>query len=106
MDFQMLADEIGLDYEDFFELAELFVSTAGSDINKLEAAYDKEDNNAMSDAAHSLKGASANLGFSEIATVAAYIEQNSTINKTDNIEKKIIELKEMLEAINQLINSN
>ena len=104
MDFQTLADDLSLDYEDFIELAELFVSTASSDINKLEEAYSKKDSNGMSEASHSLKGASANLGFTEIATVANYIEQNTT-KETDNIEKKIKELKKMVETINQQVNS-
>ncbi len=105
MDFQILADDLCLDYEDFIELAELFVSTAYSDINKIEEACSKKDSSGMSEASHSLKGASANLGFTEISTIANYIEQNTT-NEIDNIEKKIKELKKLIEAINQQVNSN
>jgi len=74
MNFEKLAGEIGFEKEDYLGLIELFISTTTSDIDKLKTAINKRDFNMAERAAHSIKGAAASLGLSDISNEAKKLE--------------------------------
>ena len=66
MDITHLSERLGLERDEFLELVELFLETGASDLGRLEASLQKENLEGVVKSSHSIKGASGNLGFTEI----------------------------------------
>jgi len=77
MDFRKMAEGLGLGYLEFLDLLGLFVSTGRHDLEQLREALETEHFPGVAAAAHSITGASGNLGFTEIAAVAKGVELNA-----------------------------
>ncbi len=99
MKFSEMAETIGLDEQDFREMAELFVSVGAADLDKLREAYAARNSEGVVMSAHSLKGASANLGFSDIYEIARRVEADARAQKLDGAGEAIGELERKLAAI-------
>jgi len=80
MDSKAMARSIGLEEEEFCEVLMLFVEVSVSDLQNLESGLEKEDAARVSDAAHSIKGAALNLGFTDISDIAKDVEINARQN--------------------------
>ncbi len=96
MDFKEIASSLGLDKDDLIELLEIFLTTSFADIEKIETGLKENNAEKVARAAHSIKGASANLGFHEISSRSRDVEMAARdgslagINKyTDNILKEL-----------------
>ncbi|MCG8619304.1 MAG: Hpt domain-containing protein [Desulfobacterales bacterium] len=74
MDFGEMASRLGIDREDFTELVELFITTTRSDMDKILGAMAGDNPADAAAAAHSIKGAAANLGFEDMADLAKTME--------------------------------
>jgi HPt (histidine-containing phosphotransfer) domain-containing protein len=74
MDLTQLAQKLGLDKEECVEIVDLFIETTLSDLDILEGAIQTRDFALAVQSSHSIKGASANLGFDEISSVAEGVE--------------------------------
>ncbi|MCD6569677.1 MAG: Hpt domain-containing protein [Deltaproteobacteria bacterium] len=101
MDFTELAQKIGLEDDEFLELVELFMETCASDISRLQVAIDQGDTQQVVEAAHSIKGASANLGFMEISSVAKEMEQNARDDSLDGAAEAVETIKKGLDLIKE-----
>ena len=102
MDFTANAEKLGLDLDEYKELAELFVEAEATEIEELQTAIDDADWETAAGIAHSIKGAAGNMNFMEIYQLALSIEEriksgngNTTAELADQIQIQI-----------QLINSN
>ncbi|MBF0232437.1 MAG: Hpt domain-containing protein, partial [Desulfamplus sp.] len=93
MDFKKMASEIGIEEEDFIELAEMLVDVSLNDLANFEEGIESGNlkNAAMS--AHSIKGASANLGFKDVTSAAAELEKSAKSEELSQIEKYITIIK-------------
>jgi len=72
-----LAENLGLEEDEFLEMLDLFVEVSISDLSRLKAAFEKGEEEEVVEASHSIKGAAINLGLDEIAEVAEGIETNA-----------------------------
>ncbi len=106
MDFKELGANLGLEEDEFLELVELFLSSAASDIDKLKKACEDKDVNQVADSAHSLKGSSGNLGFTEFSAIAKAIEDGARKNNIDELDTTLIELKKQLTHISDCLKNN
>ena len=70
MDIKALAENLGLEEDEYLELADLLVETGLVDLSIMESALEGGDADAAAKAAHSLKGASGNLGIMDIYELA------------------------------------
>ncbi len=77
MNFSELAENVSLDEDEFLELVQLFVETSASDLERLQSAIDGRHAQQAVEAAHSLKGAAANLGFTEIYDLDRAMEEKA-----------------------------
>jgi HPt (histidine-containing phosphotransfer) domain-containing protein len=100
MEFKNMAAELGLEYEEFLELVELFILTAKNDIAILESACQTQQARLAAEAAHSLKGAASNLGFTTLYDTARVIEEKARGNHLQGIQPAVETLKQELSAIN------
>ena len=105
MDLTKLAEDLGFEQNEFMEIAELFVETAASDIDKLQSAFDERNVREVSEAAHSIKGASGSLGFQEIYEIAKMIEVRARESSLDGDQDALQSLNEKLGELAEILSS-
>ncbi|MGB3573433.1 MAG: Hpt domain-containing protein [Phormidesmis sp.] len=74
-DWQQLRQLAGEDSEFESELLDIFLQDAQDSLQKLESAIASKSIQVVEEVAHSLRGASANVGASALAAVALQLEQ-------------------------------
>ncbi len=99
MDLKALGERLGLDEDEFMEIVEIFIDTADEDIQKLEAANIAKNCEAVSEAAHSLKGSAGNLGFTELSEISAIVESGARKNDIEGLSDRLPVLTEKLNEI-------
>ncbi len=106
MNFKELASNLGLDEEDIIELVGIFITTSYTDIEKITLGLKDKNAETVSQAAHSIKGAGANLGLIDISSVAKEIEMAAKDDKLTDLEKKAGYIIEQLKKIERLIETD
>jgi HPt (histidine-containing phosphotransfer) domain-containing protein len=94
MNFGELSSNLGLEEEEYKDLFELFIETSMEDLNKLWFAIDIASTEKVVRIAHSLKGASLNLGlneFEEIAKAIGKTARDGQLEKTAQLAKTLQE---------------
>ena len=99
MNIKELAENLGLEEDEYLELLELFLDTGMTDIEKLRSAIEEGNAEEAAQAAHSLKGASGNLGLMEIYDVALKSEEEARNNSLDGLVDSAQTLKEQLDSL-------
>ena len=106
MNFRKLAEDLGLEEENYMELIELFIDVGMSDLDRLQSAIEEGDAEKAARAAHSLKGAAGNLGLRELSETAKEIEEGArndqlggTADAAQILKKK---LDSLVEAVKRL----
>ncbi len=89
MDLNELTERLGLDVEDIRELLELYVETTTSDLAQLKGAIETKDAELAHAKAHSIKGASGNLGLDEMYELAKEIDDRARVNSLDGLEEMV-----------------
>jgi HPt (histidine-containing phosphotransfer) domain-containing protein len=89
MNCKELAENLGLEEEEYLELLELFVETTASNLDKLQSGLADGDSGEVSEAAHTIKGSSANLGLKEIAESAKGIEERARQNDLQGVAEAL-----------------
>ena len=98
MELEKLAKRLGLDVEDIQELFELYVETTTSDLAELKGAIEAKNTQLAHAKAHSIKGASGNLGLDEMYELAKDIDDHARVNSLDG-------LNEMIQVLEEIFNS-
>ena len=99
MEFEKLAKRLGLDVEDIKELLELYVETTTSDLAELKGAIKAKDAELAHAKAHSIKGASGNLGLDEMYELAKEIDNLARVNSLDGVKDMVQVLQEKFNSI-------
>ena len=99
MNFKQLADNIGFGEEDFLELVELFLETGLADLDEMDEALRQKDPRKVMMAAHSLKGAAVNLGFTEIYEVAKVVEKDADAGRINGAEARVADMRNLFEQM-------
>lgn len=99
MNFKELADKIGLEEEDYRELVELFLETGRADYDQLRSANAAGDNEQVARSAHTISGASGNLGLMNVHEVAKHIELSAMDNNLDAVGGDIDTLQGFFDEI-------
>ena len=85
-DWQQLRQLAGGDIEFEVELLEIFLADAEDSLRQLEQAIASKSIQNIEDIAHSLRGASANVGAQSLADVAFQLEQTARSGKMTNAQ--------------------
>ena len=93
---KVLADQVGLEEEDYVEMLELFFQQTDLDLKKLEEAWINGEVLQLSRAAHALKGASGNLRLMEIYEEAGRLEK---LGKENDLEASRLLIQSLREKI-------
>ena len=103
MNFLKLAENLGLDEDEFVELVELFIETGSSDLIGLKGAIEKKDVEEIIVKSHSIKGASGNLGFMNIYDLAKKVEDGARDGVVKCHEHAVDSIEEEIFRINRLL---
>lgn len=103
MNFCEMAERIGLDEQDFREMAELFVTVGLTDLDKMKDACARKDWQGVVMSAHSLKGASANLGFAEIYEIARRVEAGARAQELGGADEAIARIERELASLSSAL---
>ncbi len=99
MNLEELSSNLGLDKEDYLELLELLIGSGTEDLEKLKDAVATNNPDKAARAAHSLKGAAANLGLTDLSEVARQAEMQARDGILAGIEEKIEALETKLNEV-------
>jgi len=99
MDLRALGSNLGLGEEEFIELVELFLETAKKDLHILDEACREKDAGKATGLAHSLKGASGNLGFRELSKILYLAERKANDNDWASFDELIESMRKQLVEI-------
>jgi len=84
------------------ELMALFKDSSSADLEQLRQAIDADDAQAVTRAAHSLKGASASLGMEGIRALAMAVESDARDGSMAVAREKVGKISELLEQMQRL----
>ncbi len=84
------------------ELIEVFKESCTNDYNLIRAGVESGDAGQIADAAHSIKGAAASLGFDGIRDLALEMEKDSRAGRTEVARQRLAELEELLVELKNL----
>ena len=99
MESKKLAENLGLEEEEFTELFGLYKETTTSDLKELKSAISVGDAKKAHEKAHSIKGASDSLGFDELYETAKAIDDRARVNSLDGLENMFQEFWESYEKL-------
>jgi len=102
MNFGKLAEDLGLEREEYLELIELFIETGMSDLDKLQSAIKEENTEKAFNAAHSLKGAAGSIGLMELSETAKEVEEKARNYRLEETAEAAQALKKKLGVIAEL----
>ena len=103
MNFQELADNLGLEVDEYRELIELFIDTGSADFKKIQDGLTGNDSDMVMRSAHTIKGAAGNLGLMDVSETARIIEEKATENQLDSLGEAMQTLKAQFEAIENFV---
>ena len=102
MNIKELAENLGLEQDEYLELLELFIDTGIVDVEKLRSAVEEGDAEEAANAAHSLKGASGSMGLMEIYDLAMTVENQARNNVLDGLAEPVQTLKGQIDSLSEI----
>jgi len=96
MDLKQLAERLELEEDEFLEMMNLFIEVTESDLRKLQSAMEREELQEAVFAAHSIKGAAANLGLTGISEKAKRTEAALRDRQLDEAREAVRGIQEKL----------
>ena len=87
-DGRRLEEMVGGDEEFIVEILTLFLETSGADVQALRRAANAGDRESVSRLAHTLKGASGNVGADAMMDIARQVEE--ALRREDDTQVKVL----------------
>jgi histidine phosphotransfer protein HptB len=103
MNFQELAENLGLEVDEYRELIELFIDTGSVDFLKIQEGLAGGNSDQVMRSAHTIKGAAGNLGLMDVSETAKNIEDSASKNQLDTLGSVVENLKTQIEAIETFV---
>ena len=103
MDFEIPAQKLGLEMDEYLELIELFLETGVSDLKGLVDAAANNDAHLAAEHSHSLKGSSGNLGLTDIYKFSREIEDRARNNNLEGITEAINKIDQIFKKIHAAV---
>lgn len=104
MDFKQMGERLGLEEDEFMELVVLFMESGKADYDRLAQAIIDKDQENIARSAHTLSGASGNLGIMEIHNIAKKIENSADDGILDGLAEMAARIPALFDEIERNIN--
>lgn len=99
MNITKLADDQGLTCEEFLDIVAVFIDASKHDMTRLRSALERQDAEAVAQAAHSLKGAAGNLGLDAIYNLALEAEGYARSRSLSHMDQCVERLEAQLQQL-------
>ncbi|PIE62540.1 MAG: Hpt domain-containing protein [Desulfobacter postgatei] len=99
MDFRDIKSFLNVDINEAEELGRLLLDTLVSDLEKIRRGIRDNDVESIRFVAHSIKGASGNLGFERLSELAAVMEIRSRAGRLDGLGDLLLDMQSLLEKL-------
>nr|WP_319490600.1 Hpt domain-containing protein [uncultured Desulfobacter sp.] len=99
MDFRNIESFLNVDRNEARKLGRLLADTLTSDLEKIRRGLKDSDAQSIRFVAHSLKGASGNLGFEKLSQLAADIEMRCRAGQLDGLQDLLLDMQHLLEQL-------
>jgi len=99
MNFREMGASIGLEEDEYKELIELFIESGGADFQNLQDGLAAGDADRVMRCAHTIKGASGNLGLMKISEAAKIIEESAMKNDLNDLTTTVQKLGSLFEVV-------
>lgn len=99
MELSKLAENLGLEQEEFNEIFEIYMESTTNDLGELIAAINSGDAEKAHEKAHSIKGASGNLGLDELFELAKQIDDQARNNSLTGLDNLVQDFKTKYNAL-------
>lgn len=103
MNISNLAHNLGIETQDYKSLVELFLQTTSDDLQKLDSAIAERDTSRVSQIAHHIKGAAANLELQKIAAAVRKAEQCAKKSDLSEASRAVRNIGAELEALSRAL---
>jgi histidine phosphotransfer protein HptB len=103
MNFKELGANLGLEEDEYRELIDLLIQSGSADLQKLAEGLAARDADQVMRSAHTIKGASGNLGLTEVSAVAKTIEERAMRNQLDDLTQALQTLKNHFQVIRTFV---
>jgi HPt (histidine-containing phosphotransfer) domain-containing protein len=95
--------EMGLEREVFQQLLQTYIAQSDKLVRELQLAVLAKDAAAMRQAAHTMKGASANLGAAQVTALSSQLEEigkkgslDGAVELSERLQAAVVQVKEAL----------
>jgi PAS domain S-box-containing protein len=99
MDFKQMGEKLGMEEDEFMELVDLFMESGKADYERMTQAISDGDSKLIASSAHTLAGASGNLGIMEIHKRAKQIENAAAGGNLDGLAEISAEISDLFGEI-------
>ena len=93
MDIKKMAENLGLEEDEYIEMLQLFIESGGADLAKLEAALKEGNAEKAHEASHSFKGSSGSLGLDRLYQLVKAIDDQDRKGSLDGLAEKVKNLR-------------
>ncbi len=93
MNLKKLAEDLGLEEDEYMSMIELFFESGGADLKKIEASVAAGDAARGHEASHSLKGSAGSLGLMEIYEHTRIIDDRLRQGELDDVAELVAGLR-------------
>ena len=105
MDFKQMGEKLGMEEDEFMELVDLFMESGKADYERMTQAIADADPKNIASSAHTLAGASGNLGIMEIHKLAKQIENAANGGILDGLAEISAKISDLFNDIETAVNN-
>jgi len=87
MNIKELSENLGLEEDEYMEMLDLFLTSGGADLSRIEQALKEANARLVHEAAHSLKGSAGSLSIDNIFELARDIDDKSRQGILDGLDE-------------------
>lgn len=102
MDIKTIAADLQMEEDEVAELLDLFITTTLRDMDKIREAVKDNDFEKAASAAHSIKGAAANMRLDTISSLAKQAETDAREGRLDTMEQILAEVSRKIDTLSRL----
>lgn len=103
LDIKAVVERTGLDLEDYLEIYELFQDNYNELMTELKNALEQKDTDSLMRTAHTIKGSTSNIGFSQLSDIAREIQDNP--GDFEMITEAIPQMEAIYKKLDSLVQS-
>ena len=94
-----LAENLGLELDDFNEIFEIYIESTAHDLKGLIDALNSGDVEKAHEKAHSIKGSSGSIGLDELFELSKKIDDQARNNSLNGLDKLAQDFKQKYENV-------